>query len=875
MSQKRLFKTEFEEGGCPANPELLFHDLKGRAEEIRHLWSHQADLLRAYTKEHLHTPDIALELPTGAGKTLVALLIAEFRRRKLDERVAYLCPTRQLANQVGGQAKHYGIKAHVLVGKQRDYDAEEFGEYERGGAVVVTTYSGLFNTNPRICDPSTIILDDAHSSENYISSLWSVELTRKDHQALFKAVVGLFAPVLPAPFATRLRSDVPPTYWLRDIDMVPGKHLRDRLRALRDLINTYLLEPDDAFYSWQMISDHLTACNLFINWGAILLRPIIPPAQTHAPFATAKQRVYMSATLGAGGELERITGVRQIQRLPIPAGWDKRGSGRRLFLMPELSCHEDEALHTAVDAVHSVKRALTLVPNDAVRRAAVAMFEKSGVRVLGREHIEDSLDSFTKSDNTVLVLANRYDGIDLPDETCRLLILMGLPVGTNLQESFLLTRLAASSLLRDRMLTRFTQGVGRCTRSDRDYSAVLLLDRKLIDFVLRSENRKLLHPEFQAELQFGMENSDGKSRQGFVALLEALIEQGEDWSQAESAILNLRSKKAKDEDQVAKRLKSVAADEVDFVYALWTGNLERALEKARSVSDNLGGNETKGYRGWWYYLVADIATQMYDSSRTASTLQIAKDYYGKAATCSLSISWFAELARLTIAGAPIANTDELTPSAIEKAQRHLVELGLTGQRFDEQMKSFMAEIKSEDHDTFQRGLKTLGCLLGFESETPSSTADPDCVWSIGDQLHISHEVKVEHAPGDIGAGDVRQAAGHVNWIKANLTCADNCRIICVIETPRQTVEPSAIPHADALLYVSPKMIRDLAEEVVAMLRSLRAVSPTTPDETLLETLRQEMAKHRLLPAEICVRFSRQLVAKMNSPTKHLSKCVPP
>ncbi|MBI3850443.1 MAG: DEAD/DEAH box helicase [Verrucomicrobia bacterium] len=863
MAQKGLFKTEFEDGGCPANPELLFHDLKARAEEIRHLWSHQADLLRAYTKEHLHTPDIALELPTGAGKTLVALLIAEFRRRKFDDRVAYLCPTRQLANQVGGQAKRYGIKAHVLVGKQRDYNAEEFDDYQRGSAIAVTTYSGLFNTNPRIKDPSTIVLDDAHSSENYISSMWSVELTRKDHDVLFKAIVDIFAPLLPASFATRLRSEEPPALWTRDIDMVPGKHLRDRLRALRDLITTHLPADDDASYSWQMIADHLPACNLFINWGAILLRPIIPPAQTHAPFASAKQRVYMSATLGAGGELERITGVRQIQRLPIPAGWDKRGSGRRLFLMPELSCDETEALQTAVDSVQSVKRALTLVPNEAVRRTTVTMFEESGVRVLGREHIEDSLDSFTKSENTVLVLANRYDGIDLPDESCRLLIRMGLPVGTNLQESFLLTRLAASSLLRDRMLTRFTQGVGRCTRSDRDYSAVLLLDRNLIDFVLRSENRKILHPELQAELQFGMENSDGKSRPDFVALLEALIEQGEDWSHAERAILNLRSKKTKEEDQVAKRLKNVAADEVDFVYALWTGNLEKALEKSRSVSDNLGGNETKGYRGWWYYLAADVATQGHESNKAASSLQIAKDYYAKAANCSLSISWFAELARLTIAGSPIADADELTPLAVETTRRHLIELGLTGQRFDQQMKLLLEEIMSKDHDTFQRGLKSLGDLLGFDSDAPDSTADPDCVWSIGDKLHIAHEVKVEHSPGDeIGANDVRQAASHVNWVKAHRPCSADCEVVCIIESPRQTVEAGAIPHAGNLFHASPTMVKQLAEESVSVLRSVRASSPTMQDETMLEAIRQEMAKHGLLPRDIIQKFARQLVSKM-------------
>ncbi|MGD0650920.1 MAG: DEAD/DEAH box helicase [Verrucomicrobiia bacterium] len=865
MANKPLFKTHFEESARPTDPESLFHDLKGRAEEIRHLWSHQADLLRAYSKDHLQTPDIAFELPTGAGKTLVALLIAEFRRRKYDERVAYLCPTRQLANQVELQAARYGIRAHVFVKKQAEYDPEKFREYEKGQAIAITTYSGLFNTNPRIKDPNVIVLDDAHSSENYISSLWSFDLKREDYQSLFEAIIDLFAPTLPVTFAGRLRSDQPPPHWGRDVDMVPGKYFRERLQSLRELISTHVPKGDRASYPWQMIQDHLPACNLFLNWGNILLRPIVPPTLTHPPFANAKQRVYMSATLGAGGELERITGVRHIERLPIPPGWDKRGSGRRLFLLPELSMEENEALESLADVVKSVPRALVLTPNDSARREAASFFESKGFTVLGPEHIEDSLDPFTQSANTVLVLSNRYDGIDLPDDSCRLLIVNGLPVGTNLQELFLLTRLAASSLLRDRMLTRLTQGVGRCTRSDRDYAAVFLLDKSLIDFVLRTENRKVLHPELQAEIQFGVENSEAKLRSDFVALTKALLDQGAEWSEAERAILNLRSKKTREEDQITKKLKAVVGHEVDYLYSLWTDKYEMAIEKARSVSDHLGGDETKGYRGWWYYLSADVAALTCEATKKPAFLSIAKDYFEKAANCSLSISWFAGLARLTIEGTPVAQTDELTARSVEGVKQRLIELGLSGQKFEQRMKSFLAEIDSNDHDTFQRGLKSLGDLLGFESVVPSTTADPDCIWSIGDKLHLAHEVKVEHtADGAIGANDVRQSVSHATWVKAHLPCAKDCKVICVIETPRTVVERAAIAYATSLCQVNPSAIRAMAKETVSVLRSVRAASSTNSDEAMLDLLRESLVSQRLLPNDIVERLSRQPVNKMQS-----------
>ena len=90
-------------------------------------------------------------------------------------------------------------------------------------------------------------------------------------------------------------------------------------------------------YPWSLLHGHLEACHAYVNYDQILIRPYIPPSLTHEPFANATQRVFMSATLGLGGDLERTTGIDSFHRLPIPAGWDKQGIGRRYFIFPEMS----------------------------------------------------------------------------------------------------------------------------------------------------------------------------------------------------------------------------------------------------------------------------------------------------------------------------------------------------------------------------------------------------------------------------------------------------------------------------------------------------------------------------------------------------------
>ena len=211
-----------------------------------------------------------------------------------------------------------------------------------------------------------------------------------------------------------------------------------------------------------MIRNHLQGCFLLLSWGHIAFRPLVPPTQTLDEFREADQRLYMSATLGAGGELERISGVRQIDRLPAPPSWENQASGRRLFLFPDASIKPKERDELIIQAVKAADRGLVLAPTRIHAGRRRDQFEAERLTVLGPRDIEESLVPFVEADEAALVLANRYDGLDLPEDASRLLIIDGVPAGTNLLEHFLQSRLALISLIRERMRTRFVQGVGRC-----------------------------------------------------------------------------------------------------------------------------------------------------------------------------------------------------------------------------------------------------------------------------------------------------------------------------------------------------------------------------------------------------------------------------
>src|SRR4051794_10671970 len=156
-------------------------------------------MMQKYVAQGLSAPDVAMQLPTGSGKTLVGLLISEWLRRKNNERVVFLCPTRQLVHQVVAQAEEqYGLSVHGFVGPKANFDPTAKADYLAARRIAITTYSNLFNINPFFGSANVIIADDAHASENYIASMWSLQVRRTDpeHATLHAALAELLRPFL-------------------------------------------------------------------------------------------------------------------------------------------------------------------------------------------------------------------------------------------------------------------------------------------------------------------------------------------------------------------------------------------------------------------------------------------------------------------------------------------------------------------------------------------------------------------------------------------------------------------------------------------------------------------------------------------------------
>lgn len=855
-------------GGSPSvdTPEALFRDL--RTKRIPGLLAHQADILRNYVNEASDKRNVALQLPTGSGKTLVGLLLAEWRRRRFEERVVYLCPTNQLVNQVAEQASQkYGIRVHAFTGKVRDYTPAAKGEYQNGEAVAITSYSALFNTNPFFNDPDVIILDDAHAAENYVAAYWSLGIDRwnEGHEPLFHAIVDILKPVISPPDYEKLKGGWNESWDPSWVDKIPTPFLNPLLPEITAAIDA-AVEKLDLRYAWSVIRDHLHACQLYVGAHGILIRPLIPPTNSHAPFQGAKQRLYMSATLGEGGDLERLTGQKNIYRLVVPEGWDKQGIGRRFFMFPGRSLTEEETNELVIRLAAEAGRSVMILPDDRTadeRRELVK--ENLGFSLFNAREIELSKAPFVSQDSAVAVFSNRYDGIDFPEDECRLLVLGGLPSAVNLQERFIVSRMGSVALLNDRIRTRIVQAFGRCTRGATDYSAVVVGGEELLAYLQKREGREFLHPELQAELRFGIEQSSDQSIDGFIENFRVFLSQSDDWTEADDYIVSIRSECEKKEIPGKTDLESAVSQEIDFQYALWNGAYDDAYEAAISILDLLKDPLLQGYRALWSYLAGASAWLRYQEGNDGA-LPIAREHFRRSASATVALSWLRKLSKLQGEEVHEEPANNRLMRLIERFEGFLQRIGTVHEgNFAKYEAEVRASLSSPDAIAFESGHEKLGAMLGFDAGNRESQAAPDPWWIVDEDLCFIFEDHSNAKSDRLSVKKARQAATHPNWVRENLPISDDATIVTVLVSPVTKMEKEAAPHLRDVCYWNLDEFRAWANNTLSVVRGLRKTFPGPGDLVWRAEAAEKFSQNTMAPGVLIEFLHSSLAADRLQP----------
>ncbi|MBP2322621.1 hypothetical protein JOF56_003006 [Kibdelosporangium banguiense] len=853
------FKGGSTVGPPPESPESLYRDLPRRPDAVPGLWIHQGDILREYRLKHTESTDVALELPTGTGKTIPGLVIADWVRRVRRQRTAYACPTQQLARQVASIAAREGVPVSLLVGSHQRWPADAENRYVAAEAVAVTTYSSVFNSSPKLAPADLLLFDDAHAGEQYVGEQYGVHVKRRDLPAIYEALLTAVGPALDGMLLQRLRDASPdPNAYNQLRLVVPLRHMG--MTAVVDKVLAGLDGP--LWHRYSMIRGGLASCLVYVSYSGILIRPVVPPTWDNLLFAGARQRLYLSATLGNGGELERSFGRTGIKRLALPATAPTPRSGRRYFVFPELVEGTDPA-ELARTIVALAGKALVLAPDTETAVSRAQGLAQPGWPVLTKEHVENGLEAFGALPNGTCGLAARYDGLDLPGDACHAVVLDGKPDQDTLQERFLTERVRAGTALAERIRTRVVQGAGRCTRGPNDWAIVVVLGADLTKYLLSPETWRALDPELQAEIQFGIRNSRNTSSTDVLDNVKVFLDQADAWREgAEPHLLEYRQGAVRvlpdGTDSLAKAVDSEIEASTFAVAGRWAEASRHAQDVAQKLA--VGGTATHGYRAFWLYLAGVWADQAGADSGDMGLRRTARELVRKAEDTSKPGTWTRELPPLPDAQAePLGPQD--TAAVVALAQR--VISGIDRDQHDVTVTAMLADLGQTDATIYEPALTQLGLLLGADASKPAGRGRCDSTWCWENTLWIAVEAKSEQLPGGmIHHKYVRQAGDQLRLLAADRhQDAAPAGSVTVIVSPKPAVDPDGAKGAEDHVYlVHPDVIIELARDVQAAWAIVLAEQSGKQPAELKRLIAVTLEQRGILPMQVRERLTPQPIA---------------
>ncbi|MGJ9463923.1 DEAD/DEAH box helicase family protein [Actinotignum sp. GS-2025e] len=481
-------------GDSPTDPFDLFNDLDKKIPTLR---EGQKRVLSEWHGRR-NERDLLIKMNTGAGKTLVGLLIARSWLNEGIRPVAYLVPNRFLIRQVQAEAQQLGIEVAENINSS---------EYQQGNAVLVETFQKLFNgfsvfgvggnaSRPAKTQLAGIVIDDAHACVSQASDVFKLCInTEKEYQELLQ----LFEEDLKKQSQHGLldlkakRADA--------IQEIPFWAWQSKQEQVASIIHP-ISESDELMWSWPLIADVLPICTAVVTGDAIEIFPPCFPTDTLLGFACAQRRVYLTATLPDDSVLIKHFGAKPESVSAPIFSFDAGDVGDRMILLPEEIDPNatDEEIRDFIVSLAEERNVVVIVPS--WQRAK--RWEDDAALVLDKDNIDAGIKELEENSRKgLVVLVNRYDGVNLPGDVCRILVVDGLPEALDASERLAQAHMGNSKALLGSQIQRLEQGMGRATRSNEDYAVVLLMGKRLIERLNHPESYHLFSPVTREQLDIG------------------------------------------------------------------------------------------------------------------------------------------------------------------------------------------------------------------------------------------------------------------------------------------------------------------------------------------------------------------------------------
>lgn len=783
--------------------------------------------------------DVVIKQNTGGGKTVVGLLIAQSTLNEGIGKAVYLAPDTYLAAQVREEGARLGLPT-----AQRPDDPSFLNER----AILVTTFQKLVNGlsvfgvvggrhDP--LDLGIVVVDDAHAAlattegqfrltipvghEAFLPlfDLFADDLVEQNRKACLDITEGDVTAVVRVPF------------WV----------WADKQAAVWEILHPFAVARDEAFkFAWPLIADCLSLCTVMVSCRSIEIQPSCPPIDKIPSFVGARRRVYLTATLSDDSVL--VTNLKadpkDLEKVVTPGS--AADLGDRLVLAPvQLNTNLSD------DAVRQLAMQFSLGDRDGdgrpeARPVNVVVLVPSTAQanlwrgLANRIHyvadLERGVDELRAGHVGLVVLVNKYDGIDLPGAACELLVIDGIPRPLANAERREAAALTDSPTRRVRDVQRIEQGMGRGVRDVNDHCAVLLLSAGLARAVHDRSWRDSFSPATRAQLELSLDVALQVADAGLDGIRTALtvcLDRDPEWVQRSkftlaSVLYNSAG---------AVRPEAVAAREAfDLAVA---GQTDQAADRLQQAINGIADPALRGWireqkAGYLHFTDAALAQQQLGAAIRDNPMVL----------------------RPTVG----VDVRKMRPAAVQ-ARAAADYLGTTypdGTALVLGLRAVLDDVVWDNDltDQAEAAWEKLGLHLGFDCMRPERLygTGPDDLWALSTTRHAVFELKtgVELNCNGIAKKDADQLRGSAQW---NLDKNPEATTVPVMLHPVDVLDERAIAVPD-MRVITPVKLIELKTAAEAFATALAKGTTLWADE---QAVAQQLAFYHLTGDRIIPAYS--------------------
>lgn len=713
----------------------------------------QEYILKEWYLKHRDDKDLVIKLHTGEGKTLIGLLLLQSMINSKNGPCLYICPNIYLNAQVCAEAEKFGIP-YCEIGN----DNQVPDEFVCGEKILIThaykVFNGksIFGIDNNFINVGTVILDDSHACIDVIKNSQTISIKKSDSDDTYQRILSLFSDDLidqgEGSFLDIKNGDhktfMPIPYW----------SWYDKKTEMLKILSEATEVPSIKFV-WPLMRDRIKDYSCYISGDEIEIVPYNANVDVFGSFSKAKRRVLMSATTQDDAFFVKgLSFSTSAVKCPLMFK-EQKWSGEKMIIIPSLideNCNRDLVVTDFARRENNKFGMISLVPSN----KRLKLYSDLGAICTDKNNIFDVIESLKKKEFTrLVVINNRYDGIDLPDESCRVLIIDSMPYFNSLSDKYEKRCRPNSEIINKKIAQKIEQGLGRGVRGEKDYCAILIIGSDLVKFMRSVTTKKYFSLQTQKQIDIGLEivkmaiedsNQTESTMKPVISLIEQMLSRDEGWK--EYYYNEMQSIEEENESSIYEQLleesnieKMYSAEE----YPKAASAMQKFIDKF--VTDPLE-------KGWYLQ-------------------QLARYHYPIRKEESIKIQKAAFQSNHQLlkpkTGIEYTRASFISENRMNRISKHLClyknynELMLA---INETLDNLSFGIEA---DKFEAALKDIGELLGFVSQRPDTEIrkGPDNLWCGTNDEYAFFECKseVEETRQEISKHEAGQMNNHSAWFE--------------------------------------------------------------------------------------------------------------